>query len=159
MSMNPYAIGLVAGLTATVVVSMLMIINSAVGIVPGVDVISLLAGLGHAYLGLAPSPALGWALHFLIGTVLWGLSFTFLRSSLPGGGDVANGIIFSIGVWVLLMLIAMPLMAADWIVLNVGMAAPVATLLLHLIFGAVLGTTHARLWADAVMPARSSTAH
>ncbi len=157
--MNPYAIGLVAGLTATVVLSALIIINSAAGIVPGVDVISLLAGLGNEYLGLASTPAVGWALHFLIGTVVWGLAFSFLRSSLPGGGDVANGIVFSIGVWVSMMLLAMPLMAAEWIVLNIGMAAPIATLILHLIFGAVLGATYARLWAGAVMPARSPAAH
>jgi len=154
--MNRYTSGLVAGLIATVVLSVLMLIKSAAGMLPGVNAISMLAGLGNQYLGLAPSPAIGWILHFLIGTVLWGLLYAALRPALPGGGDIGKGIVFSIGAWVLMMVIPMPLAGAGWFGLNIGIAAPVATLVLHIIFGAVLGATYARLWAGAAVPMERS---
>lgn len=154
--MNRYTSGLVAGLIATVVLSVLMLIKSAAGMLPGVNAIAMLANLGNQYLGLAPSPGLGWTLHFLIGTVLWGLLFAAIRPALPGGGDIGRGIVFSIGAWVLMMLIPMPLAGAGWFGLKIGIAAPIATLVLHIIFGAVLGAAYSRLQGEAAVPVRSA---
>ena len=79
------------------VLALLMSIKSAAGMLPGINSTSLLAGLGNQYLGPAVSPAIGWILHFLIGTVLWGLAYAALRPVLPKGDDIGKGIVFSIG--------------------------------------------------------------
>lgn len=44
-----------------------------------------------------------------------------------------------------MMIIVMPMAGAGLFGLNIGIMAPVATLILHLIFGAVLGYTYAKL--------------
>ncbi|MDT8320782.1 MAG: hypothetical protein RQ826_09695 [Xanthomonadales bacterium] len=148
--MNRYVSGLLASFIATVALSVLMLIKSAAGMLPAVNAIAMLAKLGNQYLGLPATPVSGWILHFLIGTVLWGLLFAATRPMLPGGGDVSKGIVFSVIAWVLMMLIPMPLAGAGWFGLNIGIAAPVATLVLHIIFGAVLGGVYARLSSAGV---------
>lgn len=144
---NRYVNGLIAGLAATVVLSVLMIIKSAAGMLPGLNAIAMLAQLGNAYAGLPATPMTGWLLHFLIGTVLWGLLFTWALHAIPGGGTTVQGMVFGVAAWLLMMIIPMPLAGAGLFGMNIGIAAPVATLVLHLIFGAVLGYVYGALMA------------
>lgn len=142
---NRYVNGLVAGLIATVVLSALMIIKAAAGMLPAVNAIAMLSQLGNAYAGLPQTPVTGWVLHFLIGTVLWGLLFVWTLHAIPGGGTTVKGMVFGVVAWLLMMVIPMPLAGAGLFAMNIGIAAPVATLVLHLIFGAVLGYVYATL--------------
>jgi len=99
----------------------------------------MLSGMAHAYMGVAATPAIGWALHFMIGTVLWGILFALLYGRLPGKGALSKGVSFGILAWLLMMLMPMPMASAGLFGLKLGMVAPVMTLMLHLIWGAVLG--------------------
>lgn len=53
-----------------------------------------------------------------------------------------RGMLFSIAPWLVMMIVMMPMAGAGFFGLNLGMAGPVMTLVLHLIFGAVLGAVY-----------------
>jgi len=126
--------GMVAGLVATVVLSALMVMKSMMGLMPNLDVIAMLSKM----MGGSP-PAMGWLAHFMIGTIVWGGLFAWLDPHLPGKSRWLKGITFGIGAWLMMMIAVMPMAGAGLFGLSFGMMAPVMTLVLHIIFGAVLG--------------------
>lgn len=128
--------GLIAGFVATVVLSILMMAKSMMGVMPQLDVISMLSAM------MGATPAMGWIAHFVIGTVAWGGGFALLYNAIPGGGAVVKGIVFGIAAWVIMMVAVMPMAGAGIFGMNMGMMAPVMTLVLHIIFGAVLGAVY-----------------
>lgn len=127
--------GAVAGFVATVALSGLMVMKSAMGLMPELNVIRMLGQMSGT------GPMGGWVIHFLIGTVAWGLLFVALNPNLPGA-QWLKGVVFGIGAWILMMLIVMPMAGAGLFGLNIGIMAPVMTLVLHMIFGAVMGGTY-----------------
>ncbi|GMR15025.1 MAG: hypothetical protein BMS9Abin30_0642 [Gammaproteobacteria bacterium] len=130
--------GVISGFTATVVLSILMVMKAGMGIMPELNVIKMLAGMMNAPL------AMGWVAHFTIGTFVWGILFAALVNKLPGG-PMKSAIIFSIGVWILMMIGPLPMAGAGLFGLKMGIMAPVATLVLHLIWGAALGWTYKKV--------------
>ncbi len=130
--------GLLSGFIATIVLSVLMVMKAKMGVMPDLNAIKMLAGMMHGPM------LMGWVAHFMIGTVVWGLLFAALVNKLPGG-VMSSAIIFSIGAWLLMMIGPMPMAGAGLFGLNIGMMAPVATLMLHLIWGVVLGFSYQRL--------------
>ena len=126
--------GMVAGFVATVVLSALMVMKSMMGLMPDLDVIAMLSKM----MGGSPL-AIGWLAHFMIGTIIWGGLFAWLDPHLPGNSHWLKGITFGIGAWLMMMIAVMPMAGAGLFGLNFGMMAPVMTLVLHVIFGAVLG--------------------
>lgn len=147
--MNIYLRAIIAGFVATVVLSALMLIKSMMGVMPGLDIIQMLTGMAHNMMGLPANPAVGWMLHFLIGTVVWGIGFALLYKMLPGGSPVIKGIVFGVLAWLLMMLIPMPMAGAGLFGMKFGIMAPVMTLVLHVIWGAVLGATFSGLSRSA----------
>lgn len=143
--MNRYMKGVIGGFIATVVLSALMILKAKMGLLPAMNVVKMLAGMAHAHLGIAASPLVGWVMHFAIGTLLWGLLFALFYPRLPGGGAVARGAAFSVGAWALMMVLVMPMAGAGVLGLKLGIMAPIMTLVLHLIWGVVLGAVYAAL--------------
>lgn len=133
--------GMLAGFVATVVLSALMLMKSQMGMMPQVNAIQMLTKMGATYAGLPLNPAIGWMMHFFIGTVMWGILFALLVPRLTGAYWV-KGVWFSVGAWLLMMVLAMPMAGAGFFGLNLGIGAPIATLVLHLIFGAVMGGTY-----------------
>lgn len=134
--------GLIAGFAATVVLSALMMMKSAMGLMPQLNAIQMLTEMGANYAGLPATPMMGWIMHFFIGTVMWGILFALTTNMWPGGSYTVKGISFSIVAWLLMMLVPMPMAGAGLFGLNIGIMAPVATLVLHIIFGAVLGAVY-----------------
>lgn len=143
--MPNYRAGLAAGLIATLFLSVLMIVKSALGLIPHVNAIALLAGVAHARLGLPHTPLTGWILHFIIGTVIWGIFFTWFRYWFQSINAVLAGVLFSIGAWLAMMLVLMPLAGAGLFGHAIDAPAPVTTLILHLIYGATLGWSFQRI--------------
>lgn len=134
--------GLLAGLVATAVASVLMLVNANIGVVTHPDTIQMLADLSGTTLGLGPGMASGWVLHVLIGTVLWGTLFALLNQRLPVKPSWGKGLVFGTLAWLLMMLVLMPLGGAGWFALNAGFGAPVTQLVLHLVYGLVLGLVY-----------------
>lgn len=136
--MNKYARGIIAGLVATAVLSMMMFAKGKMGVMPELDIIAMLASkMGGAAM-------MGWAAHFMIGAVLYGIGFVVLYNLLPGKGAVAKGVLLGVLGWLMMMLVVMPMMGMGMFAMSLGMMAAGMTLVLHIIFGAVLGFVYAK---------------
>lgn len=131
--------GFVAGFIATIVLSALMLMKSMMGMMPALDVIRMITKMLEA-----SSPAVGWSVHFFIGTILWGALFSVLDPFLFGPHWL-RGAIFASGAWVLMMIVMMPIAGVGLFAIQLGIMAPIATLILHWIFGVVLGATYGAL--------------
>jgi len=125
--------GLLAEFVATAVLSVLMVGKSMMGIMPELDVIAMLSDMMRAPL------AAGWIVHFVIGTIFWGGGFAILYDKIPSASAVKKCIVFGIVAWLLMMILIMPMADARLFGMSLGIMAPVMTLVLHLVFGAVLG--------------------
>ncbi|THF67989.1 MAG: hypothetical protein E8G75_13720 [Sulfitobacter sp. SK025] len=134
--MQNISAGLIAGFVATVVLSILMIAKDMMGLMPELDVAAMIGAM------MGASVAIGWVIHFMIGTIAWGGGFAILYSHIPGTGAVAKGIVFGIAAWLGMMVVVMPMAGAGLFGMNMGIMAPVMTLVLHVIFGAVLGAVY-----------------
>ena len=133
--MNKWIKGMLAGLAATVVLSVLMVMKGKMGLMPDVNVIAMLAGK------MGGDIMMGWAAHFMIGVIGYGLVYALIFSELPFGNHTTRGIVMGITGWLVMMVAVMPMMGAGLFGLSMpsGMMVPVATLMLHIVFGAVLG--------------------
>jgi hypothetical protein len=125
--------GLGAGLAATVVLSLLMVMKQAMGLMPQLNPVAMLTQMLGAH-----TPAAGWIAHFVIGAVIWGAVFSWLDSKLPYAHWV-SGILFATGAWLMMMIIVMPMAGMGLFGLQLGVTAPIATLVMHWIYGAILG--------------------
>ncbi|MEJ1991377.1 MAG: hypothetical protein P8X50_06565 [Maritimibacter sp.] len=134
--MNNIKAGLVAGFSATVVLSALMVAKAMMGVMPKLDVIHMLSGM------MGAPAAMGWIAHFMIGTLAWGGGFALLYGKIPGSGAVMKGIAFGVAAWLAMMIMVMPMAGAGVFGMAFGIMAPMMTLVLHIIFGAVLGVVY-----------------
>lgn len=126
--------GMVAGFVATIVLSALMVMKAQMGLMPELNPIKMMSDMAGA-----STPAPGWIMHFMIGTVLWGTLFAWLDPNIPGTAHWLKGIVFGIGAWLIMMIVVMPMAGAGFFGGNLGMMAPVMTLVLHIIYGVALG--------------------
>ena len=129
---------LFAGFVGTAVLSMLMLLKGMMGLMPQLDIIKMLAAM------MGSGSAMGWVAHFMLGTVVWGISYAMLYRVLPSDTPWVKGVIFGIGAWLMMMIVVMPMAGAGIFGSNFGMIAPVMTLLLHIIYGATLGGVYGR---------------
>lgn len=128
--------GLLAGLAATIVLSGIMMMKQAMGLMPNLDPIAMITHMSGSSMQM-----MGWAGHFFIGTVLWGSLYALVNDKLPGP-HWARGAIFATGAWLVMMIMLMPMAGAGLFGLGLGMMAPIATLMLHWVYGAVLGAVY-----------------
>ncbi len=140
--------GLLAGLVATLVLSALMVMKAMMGIMPALDLPKMIAGM----MGAPDAPLIGWVVHFMIGIVLYGVAIALLDLRLPGNSRIANGLVLGATGWLVMMLVLMPMTGAGLFGLNLGIMAPMMTLVLHLIFGAVLGWVYGRIIHQTTAP-------
>lgn len=130
--------GLLAALVATIVLSALMVGKSMMGVMPALDLPMMIAGM----MGRPDMPAVGWGVHFMIGVVGYGAAMALLDAHLPGDSHVMHGVMVGVIGWLVMMVMLMPMMGAGIFGMGMGVMAPMMTLVLHLIFGAVLGWTY-----------------
>jgi uncharacterized protein YneF (UPF0154 family) len=140
--------GLIAGFVGSAVLAVAFVMKSAMGIPPvNLDVIKMLS----AMMGM-PS-IVGWLAHFMIGTILWGGLFVLANDLIPGKSQTVKGISLGVVAWLMMMVAVMPMAGAGFFGLNFGIIGAVMPLMLHIIFGAVLGFTYAVLGAGEVKTA------
>ncbi|MBC7733928.1 MAG: hypothetical protein H7306_18875 [Bacteriovorax sp.] len=137
--------GLLAGLAATLVLSALMVMKATMGVMPELNLPKMIAGM----MGSPDTPMLGWAVHFLIGIVGYGFAIALMNQRLPGASPTVHGVFIGVVGWLLMMIVVMPMAGAGLFGMNMGPMAPMMTLLLHLIFGAVLGWVYGKQLSDA----------
>ena len=143
--------GVIAGLFATVAVSILEAVNLIAG--PWAEPFPLfVAGL----IGMPGNLAVGWIAHFVAGTVILGGLFGILCPRMPGQTAETKGIIFAVGAWAVLM-VAVFLIGDPRMFRGSGGFGMVAWMLAsHAVFGIVLGNVYARLVAREKRAAKLS---
>ena len=140
--------GMIAGFVATLVLSGLLLLKSTMDLVPELNIIRLLVNLGSI------SVVQAWMDHFIVGVVVWGLMFGAYDSLASRPAHWLKGIIFGVFTWLIMMAAFMPLAKVGFFGSKIGPMAAVVTLMYHLVYGAVLGTTYGLLsaWAPAKVP-------
>jgi uncharacterized membrane protein YagU involved in acid resistance len=122
--------GVVAGFVATFVLSMLL------------DPIALFAPT--VWPG---STAVGWVVHFFVGTVVWGVAFSILHDYLRGP-SWQRGLVFALGAWLVVMGGAAALDATQTIAFSFDAATIAVTLTVHVLYGVLLGVVYGWLLED-----------
>ena len=137
-SVDDIRTGVVAGFVATAVLSLLMLTKSWV---PQLDPVVMLDGVARAVSAdlQLPVPMAGWLWHFVIGTFWWGPLFVIMAPILPGRRMFQKGMYFGVVAALLIMLMIMPMAGAGYFGMKLSPLQPIVTLLLHLIYGAILG--------------------
>ncbi len=125
--------GLIAGFVGSVVLAVMFVMKGMIGILPQMDIIQMLSNM----MGM-PS-IMGWVAHFVIGTVVWGGIFAVANNLIPGGSQTGKGIVLGIIAWLMMMVAVMPMAGGGFFGLNFGIMGAVLPLVMHIIFGAVLG--------------------
>ena len=137
--------GIIAGFIGTLVLTGLMMMKKYVGIMPSLDPVQMITNMVAEKTGTQTNMMVGWVLHFVIGSVAWGVAFSVINDLLPSNSQVVKGVIFGVGAWLLMMIGPMPISGAGLFGLSMGIMAPVLTLVLHIAFGATMGLTFAKL--------------
>lgn len=132
--------GMLAGLVATIVLSALMVVKGMMGLMPQLDLPKMIGGM----MGSPDAPLVGWIVHVAIGIVVYGVAIAVLDSKLPGDSHTGHGMMLAVIGWLIMMVVLMPMAGAGLFGMNMGIMAPVMALVLHLIFGAVLGWVYGR---------------
>ncbi len=136
--------GMVAGLAATLVLSLLMLTEAWI---PQLDTVIMLDGVARAVFSdlQVPVPLAGWLWHFVIGTLWWGPLFALMVPILPGRRTWQKGMAFGFGASLLILLMVLPVAGAGYFGMDLSALQPIVTMVLHLVYGAVLGAVFARL--------------
>ncbi len=137
-----------AGFVATAAMTALMYAAPIMGM-PKMDIATM---LGTMFLA-SPGPALwlGMMIHLMMGTVLFPAIYGFALQ--PGSGSgTGRGVLLGLILWAAANLMVMPMMGAihpmvksgmmpapGFLMLNLGVMAPVGSLIGHLVYGALLG--------------------
>lgn len=137
--MNKLLKGIIAGFAATVVLTLMMFVKGVMGLMPALDPVGMIAQM------MELSATIAWVIHFMIGSIIWGGAFALLEPRLPGADLWLRGVVFSVGAWLIMMVVMMPMAGTGFLGMQLGMMAPVMTLVMHLVFGAVLGVTYGML--------------
>lgn len=137
----------IASFIATLVLSMIMVMKKTMGLMPEMNPIMDLVTIMQNLSALTISPLFAWFLHFLIGTFMWGILFFLLYGRLPGG-KLIKGILFGLGVWLLMMLTIEPLAGHGFFGLQTSPVIAVMSMMLHIVFGAILGIVYGKLCED-----------
>jgi hypothetical protein len=131
--------GIAAGFCATVVLTAVMVIKAYAGIAPEVNLAALMSGVLNAPIYV------GWGVHFVVGTLIWGPLFAVLAPRIPGTTAVIKGVLFAVGAWALMQLVVLPIAGMGLFGIAYGFMATALTFVLHLVYGVVLGAIFAQL--------------
>lgn len=93
----------------------MMVIKSMMGVMPQLDVAAMIGMM------MGVPVAVGWIIHFMIGTIAWGSGFALLYDVIPGGSAIGKGIVFGVAAWLGMMVMIMPMAGAGFFGMNMGM--------------------------------------
>ncbi|MGH7026076.1 DUF6789 family protein [Brevundimonas sp.] len=134
--------GILAGFSATVAVSILEAGNMLLG-----RMFDPFPGIVARMFGLSGNLAAGWAIHFVIGSLVLGPLFALLYTRLPTKTPETRGILFAVAAWVGMMLIITMMGDPRTFTGSAGFGTFGWMLITHMVFGGVLGNVYARLLA------------
>ncbi len=121
------------GLAGTLAMTMMMyLVAPMMGV--RMDIAAGLAGM------LGVSWGAGLVLHFLNGTVIFPLIYALVLFRRLKGGPALRGVTWGLGLWLIAQLVVMPMIGAGVFSSKMGgMNAVAASLMGHIVYGALLG--------------------
>ena len=133
MNMIKLKQGLLGGIIATVVMTMLMLVAPMMGM-PDMKIGNMMAG----FMGIPVW--LGWAMHLMIG-IVWTMVYVFLVKDRLTLSPAIKGMLFALLPWILMQLMVMPMMGMGVFSANAPnpVMMVVGTMMGHLVYGLVLG--------------------
>jgi uncharacterized membrane protein YagU involved in acid resistance len=121
------------GLVGTIVLTTLMYVGAPMMGIPKMDIAAMLGSMLGGW-------TMGMVMHFVNGAVLFPLIYAFVMFSKFRGGPATKGILWGVILWLVAGLVVMPIMGEGFFgTANSGMMAAVASLIGHIVYGAVLG--------------------
>ena len=132
--------GLVAGLAATIAVSIIELVNVTVGHW-AVSFPQLLSVMLQA----PENSAFGWVAHFVAGALVLGPLFAVLYPRLPTDTPESKGILFAVGAFIAMSLTVAPLGGVGMFFMRAGFGTLAWMIASHALFGIVLGNVYGRL--------------
>lgn len=118
-----------AGIAGTIAMTIAATFAAPMMGLPKMDVPGMLASVMG---GLLP---LGWAAHFMIGTVL-AVGYALVQAKIPGP-TIVRGALYGLVPWLMAQIIVMPMMGMGFF--SGAFAPALGSLIGHLIYGAVIG--------------------
>ena len=126
--------GVIAGFVATSVLSAIMLLFNAAGVLPQLDIVEHIDKLGSI------QRAAAWVDHYIVGTLLWGPIFAaFDATTSETRPRWQKGLMFGVITWFLMMIIFMPVIGAGLFGWRLGLIEPVGMLGMNLLYGLVIG--------------------
>lgn len=142
--------GILAGLMATSILSLLMLMKKSI---PQLDTVMLLDKIAHRLAMNAglPTPFAGWLWHFIIGSLLWGWMYAVMEPIIPSTRPWLKGLYF--GLWLKGLYLGLMVTLLVWFaVLPIAGAGALGTplsliqisvsLIQHLVYGVVLAFSY-----------------
>ena len=121
------------GLAGTIVLSMLMYVGAPMIGIPKMDIAAMLGSMLGGW-------TVGMVMHFVNGVILFPLIYASVLFSKLRGTPVTKGILWGITLWLVAGLMVMPMMGAGFFgTANGGIMAAAASLMGHVVYGALLG--------------------
>ncbi len=139
--------GLIGGFVGSAVLAVMFVLKNMMGITPDLDIIKMLSAM------MGMSAMMAWVAHFMIGTIVWGGIFAVANSSIPGGSQTAKGVVVGLAAWLMMEVVVMPMAGGGFFGLGFGMMGVAMPLMLHILFGAVMGFTASYLGQGDAKPA------
>lgn len=95
---------------------------------------------------------IGMAAHFMLGALVFPAVFVLLYRLLPGG-SLAKGLVLATVLWLMLEILAMPMMGMGVFgSAGPGMKGAVAALIAHLVYGIALGSAFVLKQSSSALP-------
>ena len=92
---------------------------------------------------------MAWIAHFMVGSIGYGIVMALIAGTDRSKNFTLTGAMVGAIGWFMMMIAIMPMMGNGLFGLSMpsGIMIPIATLMLHLVFGVVLGKVYAKLVA------------
>lgn len=142
--MSNYFKGIIAGFIATAVMTILMMIKNYFGLFSELNLVDIINNINASYFGLPDTPWLPWVIHFVVGSVVYGIVLAFFNPKLTES-YIFNGIIIGVGAWFVMMLVVFPVIGGGLFATVLGEHARVVSLIIHGVYGAVLGYSYRKI--------------
>jgi hypothetical protein len=124
---------ILGGFVGTLAITLLMYKGAPMMGLPEMDIAGM---LGRMLGGWTP----GFMMHFVNGILIFPLVYAYLLFSKLPGGPAMKGITWGVVLWLMAQVVVMPMMGAGIFGLKMGgMMSVVASLMGHVVYGALLG--------------------
>ncbi len=137
--------GLVSGLIATLAILLIFLFTDLAGLSFRLNTMPLLADISTRPNPFLVSPVIGWAIHFLIFSLIWSFLYSLAAVKKPGHSVRSYALGFCLLAWLIMMVFTMPLAGNGYFALKQGVWPFILALLLHLVWGWLVGVVYERL--------------